>query len=246
MEGTVRIRAMGALAALMVDGGIDLERALPRGATTKSLAEGVGVPHTEIDGLRLNGQWVGFEAKPESGVLLELHPWEAPRRVPPEGRLLRDHEEAPSFVADVHLGSLMRRLRLGGFDVRFDPAMDDAALARASVDENRVILTKDRRLLMRKVVERGCLVLADRLDGQLSQVFRRFELARFLRPLTRCVRCNGAITPIEKDAIRDRLEPGTRREFHEFFACAACGRVYWKGAHYRSLITLVDELLGLE
>jgi uncharacterized protein len=245
MERAVRIRAMGALAALLVAEGRELERPLPHGATTKSLAEGVGVPHTEIDGLCLDGRWGGFEAHPEPGSLLELHPWATPRRVPPHARLLREHAEAPSFVADVHLGSLMRRLRLAGFDVRFDPAMDDAALARTSAEEDRVVLTRDRKLLMRKVVERGCLVLAEGLDAQLAQVFCRFELSRFIRPLTRCVRCNGAIVRVEKQAVEARLEPGTRREFDEFYACADCGRVYWKGAHYRSLVTLVDRLRGL-
>jgi uncharacterized protein len=245
MERSIRIRAVGALNELIEDGPTELERALPVGATTKSLAEGVGVPHTEIDGLRLDGRWVDLEARPEPGSLLELHPWEEPRRVPPEARLSRDGRGPPRFVLDVHLGSLMRRLRLAGFDVRFDSTMDDEALARLTAAESRVLLTKDRKLLMRKLIERGCLIRSSHLDDQLSQVFRRFGLARWLRPLTRCVRCNGVIEPVAKASILHLLEPGTRREFEEFFACTACGRVFWKGAHYQSLVEQIEALRTL-
>ena len=159
--------------------------------------------------------------------------------------LFRSEGEPPTFVLDVHLGSLTRRLRLGGFDAHFDPALGDAEIAALSAADSRVILTKDRRLLMRKAVHRGCLIRSEALDRQLAQVFERFALGRWLRPLTRCVRCNGLIEPVDKAQIAARLEPGTRREYEEFRRCTRCGRVYWRGAHYESLRAHVERLRGL-
>jgi uncharacterized protein len=241
MERSIRIRAVGELSEIVA--GPEIERPLPRGATTKSLAEGVGVPHTEIDGLRLDGVWVGFDARPAPGALLELHPWAS--SVPPHARLIPEEEGPPAFVADVHLGSLMRRLRLGGLDVRFDPRMTDEDLARLSAAERRALLTMDRKLLMRRVIERGCFVRSSGLEAQLEQVFRRYGLSRWLRPLTRCVACNGVIEPVGKALVEARLEPGTRREFDEFYRCSTCARVFWKGAHYESLLEQIDALRRL-
>ncbi|NIR36370.1 MAG: hypothetical protein GWN07_10360, partial [Actinobacteria bacterium] len=59
------------------------------------------------------------------------------------------------FVADVHLGALARHLRLLGFDTWWRADADDALLATRSAADERVLLSRDRQLLMRRVVAHG-------------------------------------------------------------------------------------------
>jgi uncharacterized protein with PIN domain len=67
----------------------------------------------------------------------------------------------------------------------------------------------------------------------------RFDLWGSLRPLTRCSLCNGLVEVVEKTDVVDRLPPLTARHYEEFWRCTACGQIYWKGAHYRSLERLL-------
>jgi uncharacterized protein with PIN domain len=100
-----------------------------------------------------------------------------------------------------------------------------------------VLLTQDRGLLMRRGM-RGALVRGSRPDDQLADVLDRF--APSLTPLTRCTACGARLDPVPKADVADRLLPGTRRTFDDFSRCAACGRVYWHGAHARR----IEELVG--
>ena len=146
------------------------------------------------------------------------------------------------FVADVHLGRLAAYLRLAGFDTAYGNDWDDAILAGIAADEKRVLLTRDRRLLMRSAVPRGHLVRETAPRAQLREVVARFGLAPRLRLHTRCSVCNGAVQPVPKQDVEGDLEPLTRRHYREFWRCTQCGRVYWKGSHWRSLQKLFDEL----
>jgi uncharacterized protein with PIN domain len=100
-----------------------------------------------------------------------------------------------------------------------------------------VLLTQDRRLLMRRALPHGALVRGSDPDDQLDDGLDRFVTN--LAPLTRCTACNGALVPVPKTEVAGQLEPGTRRSFDDFSRCARCGRVYWRGAHARRIDALV-------
>jgi uncharacterized protein with PIN domain len=141
------------------------------------------------------------------------------------------------FLLDVGLGTLARRLRLLGLDAAWSNDAEDADLAARAVAEERVLLTQDRGLLMRRGVP-GALVRGSRPDDQLADVLDRF--APSLAPLTRCTACGARLEPVPKADVADRLPPGTRRTFDDFSRCPACGRVYWHGAH----APRIEELVG--
>ena len=129
-------------------------------------------------------------------------------------------------------------MRLLGLDVEWSNDADDPELVARAVAADRVLLTQDRRLLMRRALPAGALVRGSRPDDQLADVVSRF--APPLAPLTRCTACGGALAPVPKDEIADRLEPGTRRSYDDFSRCDACGRIYWKGAHARRIGSLIS------
>ena len=72
----------------------------------------------------------------------------------------------------------------------------------------------------------------------------RADLHQSVRPFRRCIHCNGTIHPADKAAVLDRLEPLTRRYFDEFYRCAVCGKVYWKGSHYEHMRRRIASITG--
>ncbi|WP_461145843.1 Mut7-C RNAse domain-containing protein [Salinifilum aidingensis] len=196
-------------------------------ATIAHLAESVGVPATELGGVRVEGSRVDPTHRAAPGSRVELLP------VP------RPSTTAESFVLDVHLGRLARRLRLLGIDASYrNDAADDDLVARSRA-EHRVVLTQDRRLLCRRSVWAGAYVYAAHPDEQVRDVLTRF--APPLAPWTRCTACNGKLAPVPKQEVADRLPAGTRRCYEAFARCPECGRVYWRGAHARRIDAFVAE-----
>lgn len=149
----------------------------------------------------------------------------------------------PRFVVDVNLGRLARLLRVLGFDVWWSSDADDQTLADISLDQQRILLTRDRGLLKRRTITHGLFVHSQHPEVQTLEVLRRLDLRRRIKPFTRCVRCNGQLAAVAKEQVIDQLEPLTRRYYDEFSQCPECGRIYWAGSHFEKLSRLVDRLL---
>jgi uncharacterized protein with PIN domain len=200
--------------------------------SVKHLAESLGVPHPEIGRVQVNGQEEPLSVITQDGDYVEIHPI-------PDG-----YAGEPRFVLDNHLGRLAAYLRMLGFDCLYQNDFDDVQLAEIAGQEGRILLSRDRRLLMRKSVADGyCLRSLDSQE-QLAEVVQRFDLARRVSPFHRCLRCNHPLEPVSKAAVLDRLEPLTRQYFDEFHICPACGQVYWKGSHYEQMQKLVETIAG--
>jgi uncharacterized protein len=129
-----------------------------------------------------------------------------------------------------------------GFDVWWSRDADDQTLVDISLAQQRILLTRDRPLLKRRVITHGLFVHSDNPEEQTLEVIRRLDLRQRLAPFTRCVRCNGRLVEVAKDEVIDRLEPLTRRYYDDFSRCTDCGRVYWPGSHYARLVSLVERL----
>lgn len=213
--------------------------------TMKDLVESCGVPHTEIGTLVLNGDAsASFSTRISDGDHLEVHP------VLPasEGGSPLQPLAGPQvgFVVDIHLGRAARCLRLLGFDTICFIGHDDRELLDIMDTEGRILLTRDRRLLMNRRVRFGCCIRSARYFDQVRQVVRRFGLAGRARSFSRCLACNGMLEDRPKEAVNALLPEKTRRYYEEFRACPSCGRVYWRGAHARRLQAFVDAVLREE
>jgi uncharacterized protein with PIN domain len=147
------------------------------------------------------------------------------------------------FAADAMLGRLARWLRLLGFDCSYDSELSDAELVRRGVLEERMILTRDRRLPEEWWVPSIHLVRAKGLREQLAEVLREFELAPTIRVLSRCADCNRPLQPVARSDVSERVPPRALRTHDAFSECGSCGRVYWEGSHTAQIRRLVDELV---
>lgn len=218
-----------------------IERQLKHRTTTKDLIESFGVPHTEVDLILVNGVSADFAHRVDDGDQISVYPVFESFDISEVTRLQERPLRDLRFIADCHLGKLAGKMRLLGFDVEYRNDIDDEELAAAVVNDKRVLLSRDRRLLMRKVIDRGYLVRSQNSDEQLAEVIKRFDLSRQLQPFTRCARCNGILEPVEKAAVLDLLEPKTKLYFEDFFQCQSCRQVYWQGSHLTAIKELVER-----
>lgn len=197
----------------------------------KDLIEGLGVPHTEVDLILVNGASKDFAYLLDDGDTISVYPVFEAIDISPVLKVRPEPLRTPSFVLDVHLGGLAKYLRMLGFDTLYDRHAGDEKLAAVAA-HGRILLTKDRGLLKRNAVTHGYCVRNIRPMDQVIEVLRRFDLVYQINPFVRCLHCNDLLQPIEKGNIEHRLEEKTRRYYEEFALCPTCERVYWKGSHY--------------
>lgn len=218
---------------------------VPGPRSVKDAVEAAGIPHPEVDAVVVDGEVVGLSHVLRGGERVDVHP-PLPGRSPRGGtRGDPGRSAAPHrFVCDVHLGRLARRLRLLGLDTWYRTDADDAELARVAVDDHRTLLTRDRGLMMRRVVVHAYCPRSDHPDEQTVEVIRRYRLQDRLQPMTRCTRCNGGLEPVDKASVLDEIPPRTRVEHDRFSRCAECGQVYWPGSHVGHIGAFVDRSLA--
>lgn len=210
--------------------------------SVKDLIEAQQVPHTEVDLILVNGVSVGFDHRLTGGERVAVYPVFESLDIRAVSRLERPPLRRTRFIADVHLGTLARRLRLLGFDCVYEPPWDDAVLAERSAAERRVLLTRDRRLLMRAVVSHGMFLRSDQPDEQLKQVVRHLDLADAAKPFSRCSACNGTLVPVDKEDVRDLIPPKTWTYTDTYYQCTDCGKLFWKGTHWPRLKAILKSV----
>ena len=213
---------------------------LGRKVSVKDTIESCGVPHPEVDLIVCNGEPVDFLFHLEADAVVDVYPTST--QLFPEFRL--QDRNVCTFVADGHLGKLVRNLRLLGIDVCYRRDADDRELLVTAILENRSLLTRDRPLLMHRRVKTGYFPRSQRPIEQTVEVVRRFSLTRKLAPFSRCLRCNGLLATVSKESVIEQLEPLTRIYYDDFHQCPECGQPYWRGSHVSKLEQRVDEILA--
>jgi uncharacterized protein with PIN domain len=200
--------------------------------SVKHLIESIGIPHTEIGKVLANGETVGINYITSDRDIIEVFP------IQREDLSL----ETPIFLLDNHLGRLAAYLRMLGFDSLYRNDFQDDELASIASQSDRVLLTRDLRLLMRKVVRRGYWLRSKDPREQVLEVVQRFRLADQIEPFKRCIRCNELLLPVEKEQVMSQLEPLTRKYFNEYRICTGCGQVYWQGSHYERMKKFIEAI----
>ena len=208
----------------------------------KDLIESIGVPHTEVDLLIAGTAPIDFSYHVEDGERIAVYPRFCDVDVTAVSLVRPPALEDLRFVLDTHLGRLAAYLRLAGFDCLYANNWTDERLAQISSGERRMLLTRDAALLKRSIVTYGYWVRETNPRRQLAEMSARMDLASRAQPFCRCLRCNAPIEPVSKASVLDRLPPRTRQHHHEFYRCSGCDRIYWKGAHYCWMRSLLDVM----
>jgi uncharacterized protein len=217
-----------------------VERNLGEKTSVKDVIESCGIPHPEVDLILVDNKPVDFSYSIVKDADIDIYAVRSQYLMFTVNRLQVTSVER--FVADGHLGTLARHLRLLGFDVAYDRQAEDRQLLRAMEGEDRALLTRDRHLLMHAIVRHGYCPRSQNANDQTIEVIRRFHLFDSINPFTRCLRCNAPLQKVGKADIIEKLEPLTKRYYEEFRRCSGCGRIYWAGSHFSKLQRRLERI----
>ncbi len=213
------------------------------GQSVKDLIESENVPHTEIDLILVNGSPVDFSYHVRDKDMISVYPVFESFDISGVTGLRQKPLRKPLFVLDVHLGKLARYMRISGFDCLYSNSFEDREISEIAFRESRIVLTRDRGLLKRSCVKRGHWVRSQQPADQLKEVIERFNLEKRINPLSICPSCNGILAKTRKEDIAEKLPAKTALYYNEFSICTACGKIYWKGSHFRMIEKLLDSIL---
>ena len=156
--------------------------------------------------------------------------------------------DTPKFIVDHNVGKLARWLRLMGYDARFFDGGDDAELVAIAKAEGRVILSRDTRIMKRRLITGGqvkaVLIDSDQPERQIHQVIDTLGLDSRFRPFTICLECNQPLVERAKDEVKDLVPPYVFKTQNYFRQCPACERLYWRGTHWQSMTKKLESLRG--
>ncbi|NWF51765.1 MAG: Mut7-C RNAse domain-containing protein [Nitrospirae bacterium] len=142
------------------------------------------------------------------------------------------------------LGRLARWLRLLGFDTLYDSNISDTKLIRIAKEQDRVILTRDTRLVKIRGMQNYLLINSNEPFQQLREVIHTLNLNDF-HLLARCVICNGKLSRVtDKNEIRDLVPDYVFHNFQNFLRCHECGKIYWEGTHPEMFKEKLTEVLN--
>lgn len=210
----------------------------------KDAIEALGIPHPEVDLVIVNSKSVDFNYQLQNGDRIAIYPEFESIDISPVQRLRPKSLRNTKFILDIQLGKLAKKLRMLGFDTLYKNNCNNNQIIKTSRLEHRIILTRDKGLLKTKTVTHGYWVRNTDSELQLLEIIKYFDLTQQIKPFTRCLVCNGEITPVNKNKIQDQLFSKTKKNFNEFFECTKCKKIYWKGSHFQKMKNKIEEMVN--
>jgi len=151
------------------------------------------------------------------------------------------------FAADCMLGTLAKWLIILGHDVAYFPRIEDGDLVALARREERVILTRDRRLVMRRDARNHVLVISQDLRDQIRQVLEERRLRiRKDRLFRRCIKCNRPTRVVRRASVRAEVPPYVYRTRRRFTRCPGCRRIFWRATHVSRMLEDLTGRLALQ
>lgn len=215
---------------------------LNRRSSIKDIIESLGIPHTEIGAIKLKNWNLSFNHIPSAGESITIIPFtqEIINTIPT--KLWSEKWSFRQFMIDATVRKLGRTLRMAGIDTQNSTTLKLTDVGELCREQKRVVLTRNRELLRCSSVIYGQLLRSELYEKQFLEVVTRYNLFAHLEPFSRCMSCNGKLDQTDKKEILHRLEPLTKKFFHHFKMCHCCKKIYWKGSHHESMLSLLDRL----
>jgi len=209
----------------------------------KDMVEALGVPHTEIDLILVNGKSVDFNYILQNKDRVSVYPVFESLNITDVTLLRKIPLRRNKFIADINLGDIAKYMRVLGFDIYYDPLLSTREIIEISKRENRIILTKSRKLLKFKDVTHGIFIRPGTTTEQIRQIIDYLDIKDNIKPFSRCLRCNTLLKNVLKENILDRIPPKTKEFYDEYVQCQSCDKIYWKGTHFINMKKIVKQIL---
>jgi len=210
----------------------------------KDAIESLGVPHTEIDLILVNGKSVDFNYILQDQDRVSVYPVFESLNIADVTHLRKLPLRRTHFIADINLGKLAKYMRVLGLDLYFDPMLSPREIVEISNKENRIILSTSRKLLKFKDVSHGIFVRPGTTVQQIKQIIDYLDIKDVVAPFTRCLQCNSLLDTVPKEQILDRIPPKTREHCDAYVLCRSCDKIYWQGTHCIQMQKVVRQILG--
>jgi len=210
--------------------------------SVKDLIESLGVPHTEVDLILVNGKSVSFGYLINDSDDISVYPVFESFDIKDAQHLRAEPLREPKFITDVHLGKLTRYLRMMGLDVYYKNDITDIKIVNISLQEIRAILTMDKDLLKRNEITHAYWIRNSDPERQTVEVVKRFQLQKRIKEFTRCLECNTLLKETSKEKIGTRLPQKVKENQDEFYICETCNKIYWRGTHINRMTSLIDRI----
>ncbi len=135
-----------------------------------------------------------------------------------------------------------------GYDTLFFSGGDDSDMIATALAEDRVLLTRDTRIMQRRLVTTGRLkavfIQSEEPEQQMRQVLKTLELDIRFRPFALCLECNRPLVERSRRQVKDRVPPYVLKTQQQYMECPACGRIYWRGTHWQAMSRKLESFAG--
>jgi len=157
---------------------------------------------------------------------------------------------AVRFIVDHNVGKLARWLRMMGYDTLFFNGDDDSRMIATALAEGRVILTRDTRIMERRLVTTGrlkaILIGYETPELQIKQVIETLNLDIHFRPFSICLECNQPLAERSREQVRERVPPYVYQTQEQYMECPVCHRIYWRGTHWQAMTRKLERFMSYQ
>lgn len=208
------------------------------------MIEALGVPHPEIDLILVNGKSVDFACILQDGDRVSVYPVFESLNIENVSRLRKIPLRRTKFIADIDLADIVKYMRALGFDVCFDSSLSARKIVEVSKRENRIILTKSRKLLKFKEVTHAIFIRSETTEQQIKRIIDFLDIKDSIKPFSRCLRCNSLVKSVPKESIADRIPLKTKAFCDQYTYCKSCDKIYWNGTHFINMNKTIADILS--
>jgi len=131
---------------------------------------------------------------------------------------------------------LGRWLRAAGYDTALaDESSTDKSLVNQAIKENRVLITRDRKLLEIRHADNVTIYLnCNDTEQCLEELSKKCKINWLLKPFSRCMNCNYPLKEAEKHQY-NQVPEKARKHIETLLFCQYCNKLYWNGSHVKHM-----------
>ena len=157
-----------------------------------------------------------------------------------------ENENYPTFFVDAMLGNIARKLRLMGFDSKYEHDIDDDDLINLAKKDNRIIISRDENLVKKalKLGIKSIFLEKNQETKQFQEIIDKLDLKKIEinGEKARCPLCNFETIPVNKNKISNIVPKKVLDQNEKFWKCTNCSKIFWEGSHIDNLQKFVSEL----
>jgi len=143
------------------------------------------------------------------------------------------------------LGRLAKELRMLGYDTVFYRGDNAYQMIKLAREEDRVILTRNTKLIPKRSEDRLVRIMEDKTPLQLKELIQKKVISLYEENLfSRCLLCNILLDKIPREEAKGKVPDFIFYQQKEFSRCPRCLRIYWRGSHQENMQKKVKELFG--